>query len=80
MRLLAETVKTTNLFVEIFITTKCGIEIVEKFLLRIVFFDGQTVLEGNAADAVGNAKRRLVGCERTEFIPKIARANKRFIY
>ena len=33
VRLFAETVKATNLFVEIFVTSKCGVEIVEKLLL-----------------------------------------------
>ena len=79
VRLFAETVKATNLFVEIFVTSKCGVKIVEKLLLLIVFFDGQTVLEGNATDAVGNAKCWLVGRECTEFVAQIARAHKRFI-
>ena len=33
VRLLAKSVKAPNLFVEIFVTTKCGVEIVEEIFL-----------------------------------------------
>ena len=79
VRLLTETVKATNLFVEIFITSKCGIEVVQKFLLRVVPFHRQAVLQGNASYAIGNPKRRFVGGQGTVFVAEVPRADKGFV-